>query len=47
MAVAANDRGLEDTLGEVSRWLFDDYHARWISVVNGTCQEGPEFIQGR
>jgi hypothetical protein len=44
VTVAANDPGLEDTLGEVTRWFFDDYLSRWMSVVNGTCQEGPEFI---
>jgi hypothetical protein len=44
VTVAANDPGLEDTLGEVSRWFFDDYLSRWISVVNGTRQQGPEFI---
>jgi len=42
--VAANDSGLEDTLGEVTRWFFDDYFSRWTSVANGTRQEGPEFI---
>jgi hypothetical protein len=42
--VTANDPGLEDTLGEVTRWFFDDYFSRWTSVANGTRQEGPEFI---
>jgi len=40
----ANDPGLEDTLGEVTRWVFDDYLSHWTSVANGTRQEGPEFI---
>jgi len=44
VTVAANDPVFEDTLGEVSRWFFDDYLSRWMSVVNGTRQEGPEFI---
>ena len=44
MTVAANDSRLEDTLGEVTRWFFGDYLNRYISVVSGTCQEGPEFI---
>ena len=46
MTVAGHDPGLENTLGEVNHWFFDDYLTRWISVVNGTCQEGPEFILG-
>jgi hypothetical protein len=44
VTVAADDPGLEDTLGEVTRWFFDDYLSRYISVVNGTSKEGPEFI---
>jgi hypothetical protein len=42
--VAANDPAGEDTLGEVTRWFFDDYVSRYISVVSGTRQDGPEFI---
>ncbi len=42
--VAANHAGAEDTLGEVTRWFFGDYLSRWVSVVNGTRREGPEFI---
>ena len=44
MTVAANDPGLENTLGDVTRWFFDDYLSRWQSVANGTSPEGPEFI---
>jgi hypothetical protein len=44
VTVTANDPVLQDTLGEVTRWFFDDYLNRWISVANGTRQEGPEFI---
>jgi hypothetical protein len=44
VTVAANDPILEDTLSEVTRWFFDDYLSRYISVVGGTSQEGPEFI---
>ena len=44
MTVAANDSRLEHALGEVTRWFFDDYLNRYISVVSGTCEEGPEFI---
>lgn len=36
MTVAANDPGLEDTLGEVSRWFFDDYSA--AEVLAGQWQ---------
>ena len=42
--VAANDPGLKETLGEVTRWFFDDYFNRWVSVANRTREEGPEFI---
>ena len=42
--MAANDPRLENTLGEVTRWFFDDYLVHWASVANGTRQEGPEFI---
>jgi hypothetical protein len=41
---AANEPGPEDPLSEVTRWFFDDYLSRYISVVSGTRQEGPEFI---
>jgi hypothetical protein len=41
---AANDPRAGDVLGEVTHWFFDDYLSRYISVVNGTRQEGPEFI---
>jgi hypothetical protein len=44
VTVAANDPGLEDTLGDVTRWFFDDYLSRWQAVANGTDPEGPEFI---
>jgi hypothetical protein len=44
VTVAANDPAGQDTLGEVSRWFFDDYLNRYVSVVSGTCEEGPEFI---
>jgi hypothetical protein len=46
VTVAANNPAGEDTLGEVTRWFFDDYLTRYISVVCGTRQEGPEFILG-
>ncbi|MGH3560349.1 MAG: DUF6841 family protein [Mycobacterium sp.] len=35
---------LDDVLGEVTSWFFDDYFPRWVSVGNGTSAEGPEFI---
>ena len=44
MTATANDPGLENTLGHVTRWFFDDYLNRWTSVVNGTRQDGTEFI---
>jgi hypothetical protein len=44
VTATANDPGLENTLGHVTRWFFDDYLNRWTSVVNGTRQDGPEFI---
>jgi hypothetical protein len=44
VTVAANDSRLEYALGEVTRWFFDDYLNRYISVVSGTRQDGPEFI---
>jgi hypothetical protein len=28
----------------VTRWFFDDYLSTWTSVVNGTRQDGPDFI---
>jgi hypothetical protein len=44
MTQAANEPAADDALGEVTHWFFDDYLSRYISVVNGTRQEGPEFI---
>jgi hypothetical protein len=41
---AANDPGAEDALGELTHWFFDDYLSRYVSVVSGNRQEGPEFI---
>ena len=44
MTQAPNDPRAGDVLGEVTHWFFDDYLSRYISVVGGTRQEGPEFI---
>lgn len=44
MTEAANDPRPEDPLSELTRWFFDDYLSRYISVVSGTRREGPEFI---
>ena len=44
MTVAAKDSRLEYALGQVTRWFFDDYLNRFVSVVSGTGKEGPEFI---
>jgi hypothetical protein len=35
---------LADVFEEVTSWFFDDYFPRWVSVGNGTSDEGPEFI---
>ena len=35
---------LDDVLDEVTCWFCDDYVPRWVSVANGTSDEGPEFI---
>ena len=39
-------RGLCDVLQDVTSWFLDDYLPRWVSVGNGTSDEGPEFILG-
>jgi hypothetical protein len=44
VTATANDPRLEDAFGQVTHWFFDDYLSRWTSVVNGTCQDGPDFI---
>jgi hypothetical protein len=35
---------LDDVLEQVTSWFRDDYVPRWVSVGNGTSEEGPEFI---
>jgi hypothetical protein len=35
---------MTEVLEEVTSWFFDDYLPRWVSVGNGTSEEGPEFI---
>jgi hypothetical protein len=36
--------GLDEVFKEVTSWFLDDYLPRWVSVGNGTSDEGPEFI---
>jgi hypothetical protein len=36
VTVAANDPRLENTLGDVTCWFFDDYLSHWQSVASGT-----------
>jgi hypothetical protein len=35
---------LDDVLEQVTSWFCDDYVPRWVSVGNGTSEDGPEFI---
>lgn len=46
MTVAGSHTRVADTLGDVTRWFFDDYLRHWESVASGTRREGPEFILG-
>ena len=36
--------GLDEVFKEVTSWFLDQYFPRWVSVGNGTSDEGPEFI---